>query len=385
MCIWFFAAVILMVHFSGISAGAAEYKLPKTIYWASRYVGGSLYTVPATMAEKVGPYLDRKIRLIPGNDVEMINMLRSGRAHLATFSADNYWASMGLAHYATFALGPQPLRMIWPGWPLGAGSTGLATKVSGIKTPYDLKGKKLVRVIGAAWSDKGLLAQLAFGNLTYDDVTIIDVSSTGAEYKALNEGKGDYCTGSVTSPGMYELASSSYGFTIVKFPFADKEGWARMQKIMPYYAPGLTIQAAGLKEGESVETPMYPWPVTTTVDSQPDDFVYAICKAIYANIDDIMAAYKPNKALDPKRAIRPESTIMAPYHPGAIKFFKEKGLWTDAHEKANNARLAQLEKVNARWEKFVEDSEEQMKKTGEKVDPLVEWPKIVISEIGLRP
>jgi TRAP transporter TAXI family solute receptor len=385
VCISALLAVTLLILFSETSGWAKENKLPKTIYWGCRYVGGSLYTVPATMAEKVGPQLGRKIRMIPGNDVEMINMMRAGRAHLATFAADNYWASMGLAHYATFAMGPQPLRLIWPGWPLGAGSTGLATKKSGIKTPYDLKGKRLIRVIGAAWSDKGLRSQLAFGNLTYDDVTVIDVSSTGAQYKGLNEGKGDYCTGSVTSPGMYELASSSYGFTIVKFPFDDKEGWTRMQKIMPYYTPGLTTQGAGLKEGESVETPMYPWPITTTLEKQSDEFAYAICEAIYAKIDDIMAAYKPNKSMEPKHAIRPEACIMAPFHPGAIKFFKEKGLWTDAHEKANNARLEHLKKVNARWEQFVEESEEKMKKTKKKVNPLVEWPKIVENEIGLRP
>ena len=364
---------------------AKQYKLPKTIYWACRYVGGSLYTIPATMAEKVGPALGVKIRLIPGNDVEMINMMRAGRANLATFAADNYWAAMGLAHYATFAMGPQPLRLIWPGWPLGAGSTGLATKKSGIKTPADLKGKTLIRVVGAAWSDLGLRAQLAFAGLSYKDVKVVEVSSTGAEYKALAEGKGDYCTGSTTSPVTYEIAASPYGLTIVPFPFEDKEGWKRMRAIVPYYSPGWTEQGAGLKKGERVPTPIYPWPVTTTIQRQSPDLVYAITKAIYDKMDAISKAYKPNLAMLPKRAIRPEATVMAPFHIGAIKFFKEVGLWTKELDKANKKKLTQLKKVNQLWKKFVEESEEKMAKTKKKINPLKAWPPLVAKEVGLVP
>jgi len=364
---------------------ASKAKLPKTIYWGSRYVGGSLYTIPATMAEKVGPAMGVKIRLIPGNDVEMINMLRAGRTHLATFAADNYWAAMGLAHYATFAMGPQPLRLIYPGWPTGAGSTGLATKKSGIKTPADLKGKTLVRVVGAAWSDLGLKAQLAFANLTPADVKIVDVSSTGASYKALAEGKGDYCTGSVSGPGTYEIEASPYGLTIVAFDPKNKEGWKRMRQIIPYYVPGYSEEGAAIKKGEPVPTPMYPWPITTTLVKQSPDLVYAITKAIYEKIDEIIKAYKPNAAMEPKRAIRPEATEMAPFHVGAIKLFKEVGLWTPELDKANKAKLTHLKKVNELWEKFVEESEQTMAKTGKKIDPLKAWPPLVEKKVGLTP
>lgn len=381
--------LLLILTFSLISTGsvwaAQKYKLPKTIYWACRYVGGSLYTVPATMAEKVGPELGVKIRLIPGNDVEMINMMRAGRAHLATFAADNYWASMGLAHYATYAMGPQPLRLIWPGWPLGAGSTGLATKKSGIKKPADLKGKTLIRVVGAAWSDLGLKSQLAFAGLTTKDVKIVDVSSTGASYKALAEGKGDYCTGSTSSPGTYEIAASPYGLTIVPFSHEDKEGWKRMRKIVPYYAPGWTEQGAGVKKGERIPTPIYPWPITTTLQKQSPDLVYHIAKALYNKMGAIAKAYKPNKAMMPKRAIRPEATVMAPFHMGAIKFFKEVGLWTKELDKANNKKLTQLKKVNQLWNKFVEESEAKMAKTRKKIKPLKIWPPLVAEKVGLVP
>jgi TRAP transporter TAXI family solute receptor len=374
----------LFIGTTGWTEEAKPYTLPKTIYWGYRFVGASISAVAVTTAEQVGPELGTKIRMVPGEDVEIINMLLAGRIHLATFSADNYWASMGLVNYSAFSIGPVPLRLIWPG-ALYAGSTGLATKASGIKTPYDLKGKRVARIAGTAWSDMGNRAQLAFGNLTNKDVIIVDFSSGAATYKALAEGKADYKTGVLDAPGAHEIAASPYGLTLVRFPHEDKEGWARMRKIVPYFLPGWTTEGLTIKPGEKVPTICYPWPLLSTLASQSEEFVYTICKAIYKRMDKIIAAYGPNRAMRPDLAVYPEVTIMAPFHPGAVKFFKEIGMWTTEMEAANNKQLAHLEKVNKRWEAFVSEAEERMKKTGKKVDPIKEWPAIVEKEIGLAP
>ena len=361
------------------------YEIPKTIYWGTRYVGASLYTIPATMAGKIGPALGSKIRLIPGTDVEMIMMLRSGKVHMATFAADLYWATMGLAQYSAFAFGPQPLRIIWPGLALSSPNTGLATKTSGIKTSYDLKGKRVGIVPGSAWSIEGVRGALAFANMTFDDVTVLEFASSSVLHRALVEGRVDFITTSVTAPPMYEAEVSPYGLYIVRYPMEDKGGWARHTKCIPYTFPGWTVKGPGLKPGEKVPTPFYPWPITNTLASQSDEFVYAICKAIHSKMDEIVAAYEPNEAMRVERAIIPEATIMAPFHPGAIRFFKEIGVWKRAHEEANKKRLVHLEKIEKRWEAFVEEAEERMRKTGKKVDPTKEWPMIVEKEIGVLP
>jgi hypothetical protein len=154
---------------------------------------------------------------------------------------------------------------------------------------------------------------------------------------------------------------------------------------MPYAFPGYSTKGASIKPGEKVPTVMYPWPITNTLATQSDELVYAICKAIYSKLDEIVAAYEPNEAMKVERAIIPEVVIMAPYHNGAIKFFKEIKVWTEAHEAANKRRLEHLEKINKRWEAFMEEAEEMMKKTGKKVDPTKEWPLIVEKEIGMLP
>lgn len=361
------------------------FKMPSIIYWAVGDVGAVLYAIPASVTEKVAPALGSKIRMIPGNDVERLNMMRTGKAHLATMAADTYWAAMGLSYYCTFAMGPQPIRIIWAGWPFAAGSTGLVTAASGIKTPYDLKGKRMGVVVGAAWSLEGVKANLAWAKLTTNDVTLVEVSTTGAVNKALTEGKVDFTMGSPNAPGFYEAEASPTGASLIRYSHDDKEGWARYQKFMPYHVPGYSTVGATIKAGEKVPTPMYAFPITMCLADQRDEFVYAICKAHYDKMDEIAKAYPGNEAMRPERAIIPEIMAMAPFHPGAVKFFKEIGRWNAALEEAQNKKLAHLEKVNKRWATFAEETQDKIAKSGKKVDLNKEWRDILDKEIGLNP
>lgn len=384
---WSKASLSMALALACLSATAAwaqgPGKLPNVVYWAAGDVGAYMYTVPAVVSEKIAPALGVKFRLIPGNDVERVNMMRLGRAHLGALSADVYWASMGLASYSTFALGPQPLRLVWAGWPSYGGSTGIATKTSGIKTPYDLKGKRVAIVIGAAWSSEGAKGTLAFGNLTLKDVTVVEVSTTGAAGKALVEGKADFTMLGTNTPGVYEAESSSFGATIVRYPHEDRDAWARYRKFMPYHLPGWSTVGATIKAGDRVPTPQYPYPLTATLAHQPDDFVYAVAKAFHTKMDDIAGAFPGNDAMKTERGVVPESTVMAPFHPGAIRLFKELGLWKAQHEAANAKKLAHLDRIGKRWTAFTEEAQDRMAKTGKKVDLAKEWREIVEKEVGL--
>lgn len=366
-------------------AQKGAYKMPSIIHWAAADVGSVLYAIPATVTEKIAPALGSKIRMIPGNDVERINMMRAGKAHLATMAADAYWAAMGLSYYCTFAMGPQPIRIIWAGWPYVAGSTGLVTAASGIKTPYDLKGKRMGVVVGAAWSIEGVKANLAWAKLTTSDVTLVEVGTTGAVNKALTEGKIDFTMGAPNAPGFYEAEASPHGAYLVRYSHDDKEGWERYRIFMPYHVPGYSTVGATIKPGEKVPTPLYAFPITLCLADQRDEFVYAIAKAHYNKMDEIITAYPGNEAMKPERAIIPEITSMAPFHPGAVKFYKEIGRWNAALEEAQKKKLAHLDKVNKRWAAFAEEAQDRIAKTGKKVDLNKEWRDILDKEIGLTP
>ena len=57
-----------------------------------------------------------------------------------------------------------------------------------------------------------------------------------------------------------------------------------------------------------------------------EDIIYNFIKRVYENRDAIAQQHSAGKALNPKNIARDTGT---PFHPGAIKFYKEKGLWPD--------------------------------------------------------
>ena len=50
---------------------------------------------------------------------------------------------------------------------------------------------------------------------------------------------------------------------------------------------------------------------------------------------------------DLERAGRPP--VDAPFHPGAIKYLEEQGIWTEADQAWNDRRLKRLEALRAAW------------------------------------
>ena len=63
--------------------------------------------------------------------------------------------------------------------------------------------------------------------------------------------------------------------------------------------------------------------VVTSADVS-EDVVYAVVKAVFDNLDDFRKQHPAFANLDPKRMIK--DGISAPLHPGAVKYYKEKGL-----------------------------------------------------------
>lgn len=90
----------------------------------------------------------------------------------------------------------------------------------------------------------------------------------------------------------------------------------------PYYAkveiPG------GLYTGNPNPTPTYGVMATLVTSAKVSDAtVYALAKAVFENLDDFKKLHPAFAHLDPKQMIK--NGLSAPLHPGAVKYYKEKG------------------------------------------------------------
>jgi TRAP transporter TAXI family solute receptor len=64
------------------------------------------------------------------------------------------------------------------------------------------------------------------------------------------------------------------------------------------------------------------WNFMTVHKDTPDDFVYEVVKATFANVDILIAAHKSAKEVEAGAIVH--SPI--PLHPGAVQYYKEKGI-----------------------------------------------------------
>jgi TRAP-type uncharacterized transport system substrate-binding protein len=61
----------------------------------------------------------------------------------------------------------------------------------------------------------------------------------------------------------------------------------------------------------------------TTMASVPETTVYAVVKGVFDNLDEFKRLHPAFSQLDPKRMV--SDGLSAPLHPGALKYYKEKG------------------------------------------------------------
>jgi hypothetical protein len=83
-----------------------------------------------------------------------------------------------------------------------------------------------------------------------------------------------------------------------------------------------------------METPIY----LATHKGFSDEAVYQIAKTVWQNQKELAAIHPKFKQWTSEVMVSPEVSI--PYHPGAVRFYKEVGAWPDAMEAAQKKLLA---------------------------------------------
>ena len=243
-----------------------------------------------------------------------MNGIRSGQAHFTTIAGSvAYFVTNGLYEFGTREWGPQPLRQLLAVLPEAA-TTFAAAADAHIRTPYDLKGKKIPWIAASPAINKNHEAMLAFAGLTWNDVKRVPMPSFGAAGRALIEGRVDICIATPTAPFVIELASSPRGISWPEFPPDDKAAWDRMLKVAPYFVPyTMAIDGPGLSKTKPVRTINFHLPVIAAYDKLSDNIAYAMIKAIDESFPMYKDAYPSMPAWDLKKCIRAKGMIL-PYH-----------------------------------------------------------------------
>nr|WP_295462677.1 TAXI family TRAP transporter solute-binding subunit [Mesorhizobium sp.] len=193
----------------------------------------------------------------------------------------------------------------------------VASQESGIKTLADLKGKSLS--VGAPKSGTELNARaiLTAAGMTYADLGKTEYLPFGESVELIKNRQLDATLQSAgLGVGSIKDLASSVAITVVAVPKADVE------KIgSPYLAA--TIPAGTYKgQDADVETAAV-GNFLITHDGVSDETAYQMTKQLFENLPDMVAAHNAAKAIDIKKAL---DGMPVPLHPGAERYYKEKGL-----------------------------------------------------------
>ena len=342
------AAFVAAVAGSALAlAGTAYAEMPKKTTWTAYGTTSSGYAQAVAIGNMLKKNFGTNMRVIPGkNDISRMAPLRDDKADYCACGIASYFGQEGVFIFAHKDWGPQPIRLLMTN--LGSFGLALATaRDADIKTIADMKGKRVSWVRGGPALNWNVAAYLSFAGLTWDDVEKVEVSGFAASFDAIINGQSDAAFSSTVSPSPKKLAASPRGLYWPETPHDNAEGWARMLAAAPVYNKVNATIGSEIDKDNPSQMANYPYPILVSNDSQDADEVYALVKAMVTHYDEYKDAAKG--ALGWKLEAQ-NMTWAMPYHDGAIRFWKEVGVWTEEAQAHNDRLIARQGVIKAAWD-----------------------------------
>jgi uncharacterized protein len=253
-----------------------------------------------------------------GGSIANINAIRAGDQDMGVAQSDwQYHAYKGDSDFtdqgpmenlrSVFSVHPEPFTVV-------------ARTDSGIKTFDDLKGKR-VNVGNPGSGQRGtMLVVLDALGWSLDDFALASELKSSEQAAALGDNKVDAIVFTAGHPnGSIQEATTTTDAILIPLegPAIDK-----LVADNPYYAKATV--PGGMYRGTDNDVNTFGVKATFVTSADvPDDVVYAVVKAVFENFDRF-------KALHPAFANLKEEDMItqgnsAPLHPGAVKYYKERG------------------------------------------------------------
>ncbi len=247
--------------------------------------------------------------------VENLQLLQQGKGEIAFTLGDSLDAAWKGDEEAGFKAPLKKLRGITAIYPNYIQI--VASKDSGIKTLADLKGKRLS--VGAPKSGTELNARaiLAAAGMSYKDLGKVEYLPFAESVELMKNRQLD-ATLQSAGLGVASLRdlATSVEITVVEVPAAvvDKAGPPFVKVAIP--ANTYTGQTAAVPAAAVVN-------YLATHEGMKEETVYQMTKAIFENLPDLAAAHAAARSIKLENAL---DGMPLPLHPGAARYFKEKGL-----------------------------------------------------------
>jgi hypothetical protein len=330
-----FAIVLILV-----SQGFAQ-----VLTIATDPMGSGTYGCTAGLASILNKYsgLNIKVKSTAGA-TEAAPLLAFGEVELATLSsyeAKMSYLTKGYYEEPLKSLKISPFRLLMGGPPTFV--SVVVREDSGIKTGPELKGKRFVGIYtGSEGCTLQGMAFLASWGLSPEDVIMIQTPGLTESIEVLIEGKAEAAGTSAPGQAILKELDSKRGARFLNINNSP-EGIKAYQDIYP--ASIILLEPAPDLTGVKEPTYMAAFEdlLVANKDLVSEEVAYNIVKTLWENNEEMMKVHV-NLSYVTRDKFATTGAPM-PFHPGAIKFYKEKGLWSPELEEKNQEFLKEEEAI----------------------------------------
>jgi len=308
----------ILLFVVGVSSAWAQKTTRLSI--ATGGTGGVYYPLGGGMANVISKYVSyaEATAEVTTASVDNCILVGRGKAELALVMADTAWdAYQGKAQFKEKV----PLRTVAVLYPNNMHIVTVEGK--GIEKVTDLKGKRVST--GAPGSGTEVMALRvieAYGLDPNKDMTR-DKLGVSESAGALKDGKIDafFWVGGLPTAAITDLGATP-GVKMKLIAHADAVPKMR-EKYGPLYVKG--VIPAKTYPGQSVEVPIsVVWNLLICNENMKESLVYDILKAVFDHKPELVASHREASVLSSEHQAGGSSPI--PFHPGAIRYFAEKGI-----------------------------------------------------------
>jgi len=311
VCVGF---VIVLAIALGCSLLAAKEKL---ISIGTGGTGGVYYPYGGGLAEIWTRYVPgvKAVAEVTGASVENVRLVNRGESLIGEAMNDVVY----MAYHGTgrFKGKPQKILAMFEMYPHHYHVVAL--KGSGIKTIYDIRGKRVS--VGAPGSGTEFQTKLVLEALgiSYKEFKVHRLSFTETA-NALKDGTIDVGIWSVAAPtsSIMDLATKR---DIVIISFSD-EDLKKICDTYPFYSPFVLPPGTYKGVDYPVKNPSV-WNTVICNADMPEDLVYKLVKAVFEHKDYLEKIHPFAKYTTPENTLK---AAPIPLHPGALRYYRELGL-----------------------------------------------------------
>lgn len=354
------SAMAIGVSAGAISAATAQddYKWPSYFTVITPIVGSANHSLAVAWTTEFTAQTGIRVAIKPApNGYARPEWLNTDEGEISLMQASEYFDQMDAAEgFMTRQGGPSDTRvatmnLITP-WGYMVRNDGKVKSFTDVN-----KDTNVAYTASSSFLAGGMEALLNYNGLTSGDVRKVETSNYGANTAVVTEGRAEVAFTSPLSGTSYEAEATPGGVTWLPLPKKeeDPEAFARYRAKNVGYIPADTT--SGTKSSIGIYMDHAFQANHVRADEDPD-FVYNLLKWLDEHYEDFKDDYQHAHMMSVESLKTfVEAGALQPLHEGAIRYLKEKDIWSDAAQARQDALVKLATDRVALWQKALAEAD----------------------------